>query len=61
VQQVKLKQRQKRYNNLMGLAKMADDASKIAHGTKKSMQKYQGFSLPFFNELELSIHFDFVW
>ena len=34
VQQVKLKQRQKRYNNLMGLAKMADDASKIAHGTK---------------------------
>jgi hypothetical protein len=61
VQQVQFKQGQKRYNNLMGLAKMADNACKIAHGTKKTMQKNQGFTLSFFYELELSVHFDFVW
>jgi hypothetical protein len=45
----------------MGMAKMVDDARKIAHGTKQTMQKNQGFSLPFLNELELSILFYFVW
>jgi hypothetical protein len=61
MQQVQLKQWQKRYNNLMGMAKMVDDACKIAHGTKQSMQKDQGFTHSFLNELELSILFDFVW
>jgi hypothetical protein len=45
----------------MGMAKMVDDACKIAHGTKQSMQKDQGFTHSFLNELELSILFDFVW
>jgi hypothetical protein len=61
MQQIQLKQRQKWYNNLMGMAKMVNDARKIAHGTKQTMQKDQGFSLTFLNELELSILFDFVW
>jgi hypothetical protein len=60
VQEVKLKQRQKGYNNLMGMAKMVDDACEIAHGTEQSVQKNQGFALAFLNELELSILFDFV-
>ena len=43
------------------MAKMVDDARKIAHGTKQIVQKDQGLSLTFLNELELSILFDFVW
>jgi hypothetical protein len=61
VQQIQLKQWQKWYNNLVGMAKMVDDARKVAHGTKQTVQKNQGFSLSFLNELELSILFDFVW
>jgi hypothetical protein len=48
-------------NNFMGMPEMVDNPGKIAHGTKKTVQKNQGFSLTFLNELELSILFDFVW
>jgi hypothetical protein len=61
MKQVQLKQWQKWYNDLMGMAKMVDDACKIAHGPKETVKKHQGFSLPFLNKLELSILFDFVW
>src|SRR5215470_1072830 len=61
VQYVQLKQRQYRHHDFIVVAKIFDQITEVAHGSKQTMQQYQRLTLTFFDVPELILLFDFIF
>jgi hypothetical protein len=60
VEQIQLKKGEHRHDHLIMGSEIADQTLKIAHGSKKAMQKYKRFPLAFFNVLEFACLSDVI-